>query len=80
MLPPAAPEQGFITVHGNRDDETKALELRVPGQALNTVTSVLMREGGAWRGGDDKIGDETESAKECQPPPGATRGKAWVLF
>lgn len=63
------------------DDEIKALELRVPGQALNTVTSVLMTERGACRGGDDKkIRDETDSAKECQPPPGATRGKAWILF
>ena len=79
MLPPSSPAQGFITVYGNRDDEI--MELRVPGQVLNTVTSVLMIERGARRGGDDKkTRDESDLVKESQPPPGAARGKAWILF
>jgi len=74
MLPPSSPAQGFITVYGNRDDEI--MELRVPGQVLNTVTSVLMIERGARRGGDDKkTRDESDLAKECQPPPGAARAR-----
>lgn len=52
------------------------MELRVPGQVLNTVTSVLMIERGARRGGDDKkTRDESDLAKECQPPPGAARAR-----
>ena len=57
------------------------MELRVPGQVLNTVTSVLMIERGARRGGDDKkTRDESDLVKESQPPPEAARGKAWILF